>query len=192
MFRSARIHSARRKGSTLVVDLLLVVLMGAVSLGVGVAANRWRAEPVRWTYQSPGELLRAAASEPPAASVADSPPPETPREIRLDDFQKFVMESRGLVLDARAATFFDEAHVPGALNLTPDDFAAGCARLRGPLEAHREGEIAVYCSGPDCPDAQRVAEALAKAGYRRLWIYTAGWDEWSRTGLPQESAKPVQ
>lgn len=157
-----------------------------VSLVVGCLFNTLRAEPLPWVYASRAEVMDAAvarlSAEQPAAMA------ESPHEIRLDDFQSFVAERQGLVVDTRARAFYDLARVPGAVSLPRGAFAGEYPRLREKLAAYKEQPVVVYCSGADCPDAQLVADALAKLGFRHLLIYTAGWEEWSQTGLPQEGS----
>lgn len=177
---------ASRRWPTWVHDGGAVGALACVALLVGCLVNALRAEPLPWLYAGRAGTLDAAVArlaEDPAAKT-DTPP----QEIRLEDFQSFVLEGKGLVLDARGKVFYDRAHVPGAVSLPRDAFADEYPRQRAKLDAHKEKPVVVYCSGADCPDAQLLADALGKLGYRHLLIYTSGWEEWSHTGLPQEGS----
>ena len=164
-----------------------LLMLVSASLGVGCLVNALRAEPLPWVYRGRAKTMEAAvtslSTDSPAADVTGAT-----SEIRLDDFQAFVTEHKGLVLDARPKAFYDAAHVPGAVSLPREVFAQEYPVLREKLEAHKNDPVAVYCSGADCTDSQLVADALAKLGYRHLLIYTSGWEEWSQTGLPQEGS----
>ncbi len=192
---TARVNGLPTVGKGVGRDLAGLVVLAVVSLGLGSLFNLFRHDPLPWVYRSRAQTLdRAVAQfgEPSPASGAEVAPIELPHEIRLDEFQSFVSERKGIVLDARPVAFYREAHVPGALSLPRETFAESYRALRATLEASKERPVTVYCSGPDCPDSQLVSDALAKLGYRRLLIYTSGWEEWSQTGLPQEgvSAPP--
>ena len=163
--------------------------LGALSLAallVGCLVNALRADPLPWVYAGRAKALEAAvATLAPDGSATAAVPTQ---EIWLEEFQGFVLEGKGLVLDARAKSFYNLAHVPGAVSLPRGAFASDYPPLRERLDAYRDRPVAVYCSGADCPDAQLVADALAKLGYRHLLIYTSGWEEWGcRRKVPLRS-----
>ena len=162
--------------------LLALVLL---SFAVGCLVNAFRTRPVPWRYASRAKTLEAAVADL-SAGAAGQDAPVPVREIRLEEFQPFVMGHQGLVLDARPKAFYDLSHVPGAVNLPRATFADEYPRLRQKIEGYKTKPVAVYCSGADCTDSQLVADALAKLGFQHLMIYTSGWNEWSQTGLPQE------
>ena len=91
-----------------------------------------------------------------------------------------------MIVDARPRAFYQQGHVPGAVSLPRETFAADYPPLQTRLEANGFSEVIVYCSETDCPDAGMVASALTRLGYKHLRVYQAGWEEWSRLGLPQE------
>ena len=180
-------QSARAWPRFVLVDAARIAALAVAALGIGWTVNALRRQPLAWTYRSPAQRLRADVShlQPPAPE--DAPSPAT---MTLDAFQAFVAARRGLVIDARPAAFYRHGHVPGALNLPRETFAAEYAGQKTALEPRRTDGTAVYCSEEDCPDAELVAQALGRLGFRPLWVYRAGWEEWAQTGLPQEGAPP--
>jgi len=50
-------------------------------------------------------------------------------------------------------------------------------------------EIVVYCAGPGCPMSGLAAEKLAKLGYKKVWAYEGGLQEWKQAGLPVDEAR---
>ena len=162
-----------------------------VSLLVGLLINAGKRQPLPLVYRTPEERLRATvarlSADKPSVPVDKSPvPPAGPQEMGLDRFQAFALEQKGVVIDARPALIYGLGHVPGAINLSRIDFDVDYRRLDAMLGARKEDPVAVYCSGADCQDSQLVASALQKLGFRRLFVYTEGWEEWSQSGLPQE------
>ena len=185
----------RGKLPGIALDLAGLLILAVVSLLVGCLVNLLRPNPLPWVHESRAQTMDQAVArleDRPGASSTPGAADEPPHEIRLDDFQGFVMARQGLVLDARPAVFYRESHVPGALSLPRETFAASYPPLRATLEASRDRPIAIYCSGADCPDSQLLSDAFFFIVLGRMVIYTSGWEEWSQTGLPQEgaSAKP--
>ena len=109
---------------TLGADLAGLLVLAVVSFGMGGLVNRIRAQPLAWVYESRAQAMDRALArldDGHPASTPDAVPDELPHEVRLDEFQSFVTEHKGLVLDARPAVFYHEAHVPGALSPAPRD-----------------------------------------------------------------------
>jgi rhodanese-related sulfurtransferase len=105
--------------------------------------------------------------------------------VSLADFRIAVENKNALILDARPAVFFARGHVPGALNLARDDFAADYRRLAPTLKTAQNQRVIVYCSGGECHDSRLVANALLSLGFSDVSVYTGGWDEWSAAHLEQ-------
>ena len=143
--------------------------------------NRFSPTPLPILYQTPeqrfdAELTTLVAAPPfkiaPAASVG------------LEEFHSAVDSRNSLILDARPSVFFEQGHVPGALNLARDDFARDYRNLAGMLQTAHYKRIVVYCSGGDCHDSRLVANALLSLGFSNVSVFTGGWEEWSAAGLP--------
>ena len=82
-----------------------------------------------------------------------------------------------LVLDVRPDPEFTAGHLPGAVNVPPDELDQ---RL-GALPAGQQ--VVAYCRGPYCVYADDAVRLLTAAGYdaRRL---EDGYPEWAAAGLP--------
>jgi len=104
--------------------------------------------------------------------------------VRLREFRSGVESKSALILDARPSVFFEQGHIPGALNLARDDFARDYRRLSPRLKAATDKPIIVYCSGGECHDSRLVANALLTLGFSDVRVYTGGWEEWQGAGLP--------
>jgi len=178
---SARLPQARGLGSQILRDLSGVALLAIASLVAGLIMNRFSPTPLPILYQTPeqrfdAELTTLVAAPPfkiaPAASVG------------LEEFHSAVDSRNSLILDARPSVFFEQGHVPGALNLARDDFARDYRNLAGMLQTAHYKRIVVYCSGGDCHDSRLVANALLSLGFSNVSVFTGGWEEWSAAGLP--------
>src|SRR5207237_7380777 len=77
------------------------------------------------------------------------------------------------LVEALGSDYFADAHLPGAMNIPPDQVD----RLAPHLLPDTTSEVIVYCSGT-CENAAIVARRLADLGYERVGIYDAGTPVW--------------
>lgn len=82
-----------------------------------------------------------------------------------------------VVLDVRPAAEYDAGHVPGAVNVPPDELDE---RLR---ELPAAQQVVAYCRGPYCVYADDAVHALAAVG-RHASRLEDGFPEWLAAGLP--------
>ena len=73
---------------------------------------------------------------------------------------------------------YDEAHIPGSLNMTS---ATVAAELLSP-----EDEIVVYCSDEACVASQMAYRAMREAGYENVRRYAGGLSDWQGAGYAFE------
>ncbi len=178
---------------TLRQDTFALGMLAAGSLGIGLLANGVRSHRLPLFYASPKERLGEVVTR----MSTETPPDLLPLSIRgrwqnmgLDELQELVAARKGTCIDARAQTFYQAGHIPGAMNLPRENFEKSYARMRTVLEAAKTKPIVVYCSEADCKDSELVADALGRLGYPQLFVYKEGWEEWLRAGLPQEAKQP--
>ena len=162
-------------------DLGGVALIAVASLMVALAINRLSAHPLPIVYQTPEQRFDAELTTLVSAPPFKIAPAAT---VRLPEFRSAVDNKSALILDARPSVFFEQGHVPGALNLARDDFARDYRRLSPALKAATDKPTIVYCSGGECHDSRLVANALLTLGFSDVRIFTGGWEEWQAAGLP--------
>ena len=143
--------------------------------------NRFSAHPLPIVYQTPEQRFDAELTTLVAAPPFKIAPAAT---VQLPDFRSAVDNKSALILDARPSVFFEQGHVPGALNLARDDFARDYRRLSSALKAATDKPIIVYCSGGECHDSRLVANALLTLGFGDVKVFTGGWEAWQAAGLP--------
>ena len=173
--------SSRSFGARVLVDLAAVALLGLASLVAGLAVNHFSARPLPLVYQTPEQRFDTELTTLVSAAPFNITPAAT---VGLGEFRTAAESRSTLILDARPAYFFKQGHVPGALNLSRDDFAADYRRLNPMLKESTDKPVIVYCSGGACHDSKLVANALLSLGFSNVRIYTGGWDEWSSQHLP--------
>jgi ArsR family transcriptional regulator len=100
-------------------------------------------------YESPGELE-----------------PITPRELR-----RRLRDGDVLVLDVRPPEEFAAGHIPGAVNIPPDQLRRRLASLP------RDRDIVAYCRGPFCLFSVEAATRLRARGFRVRRL-AGGLNDW--------------
>lgn len=103
-------------------------------------------------------------------------------EISRDELHReLAVEAEPTLVEALGAAFFDDAHLPGAINIPPDQVD----RLAPTLLPDVDAPIVVYCSGT-CENSEIVARRLEELGYRSVRVYLGGKEDWVEHGLPVE------
>ena len=175
--------SGLARSRTFTHDILGVMCLAVASLLAGLVVNYLRAAPLPLVYQTPEQRLAAELTtlvEAPAFRLSDAD------TIPLAQLRSVIGDHQTIILDARAAPFYQQGHIPGALNLSRDEFAADYRRLRPTLDAAKDKSIVIYCSGGDCHDSRMVASALLSLGFSHVRVFTGGWSGWTEAGLPVE------
>jgi rhodanese-related sulfurtransferase len=92
---------------------------------------------------------------------------------KLDHPKKFVL------IEALPADHFQRLHLPGALNIPPDQIRKQASDL-----LPKEVEIIVYCAGPAYHASDDAARELSEMGYSNVRRYVGGKKDWLEAGLP--------
>ena len=87
-----------------------------------------------------------------------------------------------LVVDVRPRAEYAAGHLPGAVNVPPDELAEQLGTL--PVSA----DIATYSRGSYCVHADDAVRALHARG-RHARRLADGFPEWAAAGLPVEMAR---
>jgi rhodanese-related sulfurtransferase len=88
--------------------------------------------------------------------------------------------STSVLLDTLPASYYEQTHIPGALNLVEDDVRD----LASTLIPDPSTPVVTYCSNAACGNSHAVATLLEKAGYTNVRTYRDGIQDWVEAGLP--------
>jgi rhodanese-related sulfurtransferase len=86
------------------------------------------------------------------------------------------------VIDALGGSYYEQAHLPGALSLVEAEVPTRAAALL----PDKAAAIVTYCSNTACPNSGKVAAGLEKLGYTNVRKYAEGIQDWTEAGLPVE------
>jgi rhodanese-related sulfurtransferase len=118
---------------------------------------------------------------------SDPPPPTAPaaREINSEVALTVFNEKKALFIDARPAEEFAKGHIPDAINVYANDFQQHIPELLQ-LQAKRgaDAPVVAYCGGGLCELSHELAQQLVTLGFRRVFVYTGGTQEWTKLDYP--------
>jgi rhodanese-related sulfurtransferase len=89
-----------------------------------------------------------------------------------------------ILVEALPARYYDQAHLPGAINIPHDDIRA-VALTRLPDKA---ATIVVYCASTPCQNSRQALITLTQMGYEDAYEYVEGKADWEEAGYPLESS----
>jgi len=108
--------------------------------------------------------------------------------ITRDELQAHIDRGDDIrIVEALPPMYYQDAHLPGALNLPHDEVVA----LAPTLLPDKGQEIVVYCSNMACQNSGIAANRLTALGYTNVRKYAEGKQDWIEAGLPTESGVPV-
>jgi rhodanese-related sulfurtransferase len=103
--------------------------------------------------------------------------------ISRDDLRALIDRADPFVLlEALPASYFEDAHLPGAQNMPHDRVDA----LAATLIPDRTTPVVVYCASLPCPNSEIAARRLSALGYTDIREYAEGKEDWVNAGLPVE------
>jgi rhodanese-related sulfurtransferase len=139
--------------------------------------------PLSLVYRTPEQRLQAELTK----LIASPPmPPSAVNFVGLYEIRAAVEANKALILDARSSVYYQQGHVPGALNLARDNFGADYLRLKSNLDKSRDTQVIVYCSGGECHDSKMLAQALMTLGMSNVAVFSGGWEQWTAAHLPED------
>ena len=109
----------------------------------------------------------------------------TIRTITCEEVQNLLgAEGGAILLDVLPGEYFAERHLPGACNACVYEVSF-LDQIRD-ITADPDRPIIVYGSSSRSLASKKAVEKLAGAGYRNLYHFAGGLDEWQYAGLPLE------
>lgn len=102
-----------------------------------------------------------------------------PVDIKID-FAKALFDKKYTFIDARDIADYDAGHIQGAMNIPYHEYD----KYKNRLDNLPKDQVYVtYCSA-SCDVSIDMAYAMAKLGFKKVYIFHGGWDEWQTAGYP--------
>ena len=87
-----------------------------------------------------------------------------------------------ILVEALPEKYFNDAHLPNALQINYDEIDTKAARLL----PNKSAKIIVYCANIMCSNSEKAAVLLSQLGYSNVYKYAEGKQDWVDAGLPVE------
>ncbi|MGH9459105.1 MAG: rhodanese-like domain-containing protein [Thermoanaerobaculia bacterium] len=132
------------------------------------------------------EAQPQAKPAPPRYTLADFPAtPDTPAvEIDAEKVQA-LYALKVPFIDARRTDVYRQGHIAGARSMPVWESDIDDRIMQFYSEGYpQERPIVVYCSGGACEDSHMLAQKLWGIGYNNVLVYTDGYPDWVKRGLP--------
>ncbi|MBU1690237.1 MAG: rhodanese-like domain-containing protein [Gammaproteobacteria bacterium] len=120
------------------------------------------------------------------AALADKPvaPNSVPGTIRVSAEQAvelILANPRMTIIDSRHTEEFAKGHIEAAINLI--DTGTNSESLTR-LTHGKDYPVLFYCNGERCPRSSNAAKTAVALGYKKVYWFRGGWNEWVDKKLP--------
>jgi rhodanese-related sulfurtransferase len=104
--------------------------------------------------------------------------------IAINLKQAYELYKKNIVfLDARGNDEYKEGHIKNALSLPYYDFDSYKQVLNN---IPKSSIIVTYCAGTDCDLSILLGKQLFESGYKKIYIFFGGWNDWLNANYPIE------
>ena len=107
-----------------------------------------------------------------------------PKAITLE--QAYTLFNKGITfVDSRDEADYILGHITNSINIPFDDFDNHKQKLE---KLPKEKPLAIYCAGTDCDLSHLLANLLFEQGYKQVYVFFGGWNEWLNASYPIEKS----
>ena len=105
------------------------------------------------------------------------------KEITREELEARLNRGEEVVLvETLGPKYYEDAHLPGAINIPHTEVDA----LAPEMLPDKSAQIVVYCSNRACQNSPQAARRLAALGYKNVYDYEEGKQDWIEAGLSNE------
>jgi len=107
--------------------------------------------------------------------------------ISIIELQEILSNSQGsnLIVDARDGYFFNQGHIPTAVNMPLEDFNKNLKNYLELLSQYSNEQtngkqkwIIVYCSHLHCKDSEKLKQLMEAKGIKNIRVFKGGYEQW--------------
>lgn len=101
------------------------------------------------------------------------------KTVSREDLSTRLHSRAPILVEALPAKYFQEGHLPGAININHDEIRAKATQLL----PDKASEIVVYCASSTCTNSDKAAAQLEALGYQNVAVFKGGKEDWVQGGL---------
>jgi rhodanese-related sulfurtransferase len=122
----------------------------------------------------------------PMVGVADAPvsPEQIPGVVKVDAeglLDLVQRMDRLVIVDARLRSDRRFGYIENSVSLP--DVETNCASLAREIP-RKNDPVLLYCNGPKCGRSAKAAQKALACGYKRIFWFRGGFEEWQAKGYP--------
>lgn len=107
-----------------------------------------------------------------------------PKAITLE--QAYTLFNKDVkFVDSRDEADYIIGHITNSINIPFDDFDNHKQKLE---MLPKEKPLVIYCAGTDCDLSHLLANLLFEQGYKQVYVFFGGWNEWLNASYPTEKS----
>lgn len=111
----------------------------------------------------------------------------TAEVISAETLYKMILDGAEVtIIDSRRSEDFEKEHITGAIGLSVTDTNAKTLSEVAPDVSKK---IVFYCQNVKCQSSVIAASKAIGAGYKYVYEFTGGIEEWKKQGYPTASSK---
>ncbi len=103
------------------------------------------------------------------------------KTLTLEQVRKLVINPDFIFVDAREPRDYEMGNIGDAVNIYP--YMNEEEKFEKIYSLPFEKKIVVYCDGGTCDLSHMIAEDLINNGFEHVFLFTGGWEEWSKKEL---------
>ncbi|QQS37629.1 MAG: rhodanese-like domain-containing protein [Ignavibacteriales bacterium] len=105
---------------------------------------------------------------------------DKPLAISIKQAYKFFNQGMPFI-DARNREDFLRNHIPNSINIPFYQFEGYKGELKNIIETK---PFVIYCNGKDCDMSDMLGDVLFEMGYKKIYLFVGGWEEWEAAKYP--------
>ena len=105
-----------------------------------------------------------------------------PKAITLEQ-AKLLFDNSVQFIDARDHADYQAGHIVNSINIPFDDFENHKQKLDS---LSNKNPYVIYCAGTECDLSILLGNKLFELGYKQLYIFFGGWNDWLNAKYPIE------
>lgn len=100
--------------------------------------------------------------------------------------QAYTLFNKGVkFVDSRDEADYIIGHITNSINIPFDDFDNHKQKLE---KLSKAKPLVIYCAGTDCDLSHLLANLLLEQGYKQVYVFFGGWNEWLNASYPTEKS----
>lgn len=158
----------------LIIEILIIVIFASL---IGLIYNAFQASPL------------PLIPTPPSSNVVpdsilynftyETTEKDLDMTISYEQMLKIIDDERFIIIDARRPEQYEEACIGNAINIFPE-YEDELQYVENIFQIPQNKTIIVYCDGGTCDLSHKLAKELLHFGFKTIFIYHGGWEEWSK------------